>query len=166
MKFETVSKHHAKKLLDFELENQTWFESLIEARDNSFYTDKGVTLHIESLIKQMDLGTGFSGVLMHNNVIVARANLKDITGNTATVGYRVAQNSVSKGFASYCLVHLLKIAQSKFGVKHIKAQVLENNPASMRVLQKHGFKIICKKSDDITFNNKKLNCTELELKFA
>lgn len=166
MKFETVSEHHAKKLLDFELENKAWFESLIEARDNSFYTEKGVAMHIESLSKKMKLGTGYSGVLMDNNTIVARANLKDISRNTATVGYRVAKNSISKGFASCFLVQLLEIAQSKFGIQHIKAQVLENNPASMHVLQKHNFKIICKREKYFTLNNKKLSCTEFEFKYA
>lgn len=165
MEFETLAKHHAKKLLDFELENKAWFESLIDARENAFYTDKGVMIHIESLIKKMVLGTGYSGVLMHNNTIVARANLKDITSSTATVGYRVAENSTSKGFASYCLVQLLEIAQSNLGVQRIKAQVLENNPASMHVLQKHNFKATCKTLNYITFNKKKLSCTELEFKY-
>jgi len=166
MKFETLAKHHAKKLLDFELENKSWFESLIEARESSFYTHKGVTNHIESLIKKMELGTGYSGVLLHNNLIVARANLKDITSSTATVGYRVAKKSTSKGFASYCLVQVLNIAQSRFGVQRVIAQVLENNPASMQVLQKHKFQTLGKAPNDVTFNNKKLCCTQLELKYA
>lgn len=165
MKFETLSMHHTKKLLDFEQENRAWFESLIEARDNAFYTEQGVAMHIESLSKDLKRGTGYSGVLMNNNRIVGRANLKDIASNTATVGYRIAQNSISQGFASYCLTQLLDIAQSKFGVKHIKALVLENNPASMHVLEKHHFKIISNTPNYLTFNNKNLSCTALELTF-
>lgn len=163
MQFETLSKCHATKLLDFELANKAWFESLIEARESSFYTPKGVAAHIDALSKAMALGTGYSGVLVKNNIIVARANLKSIYNNKATVGYRVAKNSISQGFASYCLVQLLEVAQNKYDIKHLKAQVLENNPASMHVLQKHNFKIRCETPNFLTFNNRKLSCTEFEL---
>ena len=114
MVFEKLAKHHASQLLDFELENKQWFETLIEPRAKSFYSIKGVTEHIDLLINQMNEGTGYSGVLLQNNIIVARANIKDVSNNEAFVGYRVAEAFTSKGAASFCLSQLKNIAQNKF----------------------------------------------------
>jgi ribosomal-protein-alanine N-acetyltransferase len=159
-------KHHANQLLEFELKNKQWFESLIESRAKSFYSHKGITEHIDSLTNDMKLGKAYSGVLLKNNTIVARANLKDISNNVAFVGYRVAKDFTSKGAASYCLSQLIEIAQYNFNIKQIKAQVLENNPASMRVLQKFGFKALGTELNFISLNNKQLSCTEFSVKYA
>lgn len=166
MVFEKLSKHHTNQLLDFELKNKQWFESLIEPRAKSFYSLKGVTEHIDSLINQMNHDAAYSGVLLKNNTIIARANLKDISNNEAFVGYRVAEDFTSKGAASFCLSQLIDIAQSKLNVTQLKARVLENNPASMHVLKKFGFQAIDKNVNFITLNGKQLSCTEFCIKYA
>lgn len=166
MEFVILNKIHASQLLDFELENKHWFESFIEPRLSDFYSENGINEHIEYLINQMNVGKAYCGVLIENNKIVARANLRDILNQTAYVGYRVAKNSTSKGVASYCLSQLLEIAKNKLGVKQLKAQVLENNPASMHVLQKLGFQALSTKANFLTLHNKKLSCIEYGLKYA
>lgn len=163
MKLEVLSKHHTKQLLAFELNNKAWFESLIAPRDDSFYTEKGVAEHIELSQENMAQGLAYSSVLIANNTIVARANLKDISGKSAVIGYRVAKKHISQGLASYCLSELIAIAKNKFNLEYITAQVLENNPASMRVLQKHHFQIISTTANFLILNNKALSCTELRL---
>lgn len=166
MKFEKLSQHHAKQLLAFELENKLWFESFIEPREESLYSNKGIFHHIDSLTKKMSTGSGFSGVLRQNNEIIGRANLKDIANNKAYVGYRVSKDYVSRGIASYCLLQLIDISKNKFNINHLHALVLENNPASMRVLQKAGFKVIETKNNFSTLNNKPLSCTVFSLNFV
>ncbi|PKG80912.1 N-acetyltransferase [Colwellia sp. 75C3] len=166
MEFVKLSRYHANLLLDFELKNKQWFDSLIEPRDKSFYSQQGITDHIDSLIKQMENGAGYSGVLVQNNTIVARANLKDISKNEAFVGYRVAEDFTSKGAASYCLSQLVSIAQSKLNITMLKARVLENNPASMHILKKFGFQATGTITNFITLNGNKLSCTDLSVKYA
>jgi ribosomal-protein-alanine N-acetyltransferase len=166
MVFEKLAKYHASQLLDFELENKQWFETLIEPRAKSFYSIKGVIEHIDLLINQMDEGTGYSGVLLQNNIIVARANIKDVSNNEAFVGYRVAEAFTSKGAASFCLSQLKNIAQNKFNITQLKALVLENNPASMRVLKKFGFQAINTNVNTITLNGRRLSCIEFCAKYA
>lgn len=53
-------------------------------------------MHIEYLSEKMKFGTGYSDVLMNNNTVVARANFKDISSSTTTVGYRVAETIYRK----------------------------------------------------------------------
>jgi len=160
MKFTTLSIHHASQLLDFELKNKEWFDSLIEPRAVGFYSEKGITEHINTLLKQMNTGVAYCGLLLKGNTIVARANIRDVTKNSASIGYRVAKDFTSQGVASYCLSQLLEIGQNKLYLKQVKAQVLENNPASKRVLEKFGFQIINTTPNFLTINNKWLSCTE------
>ncbi len=166
MQFELLSKYHVKQLLSFELENRSWFESLIEPRDNALYSEQGVSEHIDSEIEKVNSGSAFCGLLIKGNEIVARANLRDICANKAFVGYRVSKNFISQGYASFCLASLIKIAKTEFGIKSLEAKVLENNPASKHILLKHGFEIIGNVPNFITLNNKPLTCTELRFKYA
>ncbi len=160
MVFEQLATHHAKQLLDFELKNKQWFETLIAPRAQSFYSNEGIAEHIDLLIKQMSLNTAYSGVLLQNNTIVARANLKDIANNQAYVGYRVAKEFTARGAASFCLSQLIAIAQNKLNISQLRALVLENNPVSMHVLKKCGFQVVGTNVDFITLKGKSLACTE------
>ena len=163
MELKTLSKNHVNKLLDFELKNKEWFESFIEPRPKDFYSHSGVTKHINYLLNQINSGNAFCGIVIKNNVIVARANLKNISGQKAYVGYRVGKEFTSKGVASYCLKQLIHIGKNKLNLKQLNAQVLNNNPASMHILHKFGFEAIGTTANFLKLNNKQLSCTELVL---
>ena len=166
MQLELLSEHHLKQLFDFELENRSWFESLIEPRDNDFYSEQGVEQHIKAELDKVRSGSAFCGLLIKDNKIVARANLRDISSNKAYVGYRVSKRFISQGYASFCLASLVEIAQREFSVQSLEARVLENNPASKHVLLKQGFEVIGDAPDFISLNNKPLSCTTFRLKYA
>lgn len=161
MVFETLSAKHLAMLLQFELENRAWFESMISPRENYFHTYSGDKMHIFDSIINMKLGTHYSGVLMLNDRIVARANLKDICvkNNNASVGYRVAENSTGKGYASYCLTELIRIAAKSYAINELNALVLDNNPASKAVLHKLDFNAESHQANFIYLNGIELGCT-------
>ncbi len=163
---ELLSKHHLKPLLNFELENRSWLESLIEPRDDTFYSEKGVCEHIDAELDKVSSGSAFCGLLIKNNEIVARANLRGICANKAVVGYRVSKDFTSRGYASFCLTSLVKIAKKEFDIKSLEAKVLENNPVSKHILLKHGFEIIGSLPDFLTLNDKQLTCIEFRLKYV
>ena len=164
VKFETLSSQHVEQLFQFELENRSWFESLIASRGDNFYTLTGVKKHILDCTANAKLGIDYSGVLIENEVIVARANLKSIDGENGvcSVGYRVAKNSVGKGYASYCLAKLIKIASNNGSLCKLEAQVLDNNPASATVLKKLGFKVKSYQPNFMALNGKNYGCTTFE----
>ena len=157
MKFETLSTAHLVELLDFETRNRSWFESMIAPRDNRFYTKSGVKQHIEETETLMANNVFYAGVLLNDKGIVARANLKDIEDGTAFVGYRVCQKYLSLGLASRCLTELIEQA-SQMGLKTLKGQVLDNNPASGKVLEKQGFAIEERISNFYQLNGQSLDC--------
>ena len=165
VKFEVLSNQHIEPLFQFELENRSWFESLITSRGDNFYTLAAVKEHILDCTANAKLGIGYSGVLIKNGVIVARGNLKNIDceNRICSVGYRVAKNSAGKGYASYCLAELIKIASNNYSLCKLEAQVLDNNPASVAVLKKLGFKVKSYQSNFMTLNGKNYGCTTLRL---
>lgn len=75
-------------------------------------------MHIFDSIINMKLGTHYSGVIIVNDRIVVRANLKDICvkKNSASVGYRIAGNNTGKGYAGYCLTELIRIAADSYAI--------------------------------------------------
>lgn len=165
MKFEALSMAHAVQLYDFEMRNRKWFESLIEPRNGSFYSFSGVAEHIEFLTKQSARGLAYSMILMKGEAIIARANLKDIGGVSAYVGYRVDKDYVSQGIASLCLSELLEVGRNKYRLNDLKAQALDNNPASQRVLEKSGFQAVKTIPNFMTLNGQALSCKEYQLIF-
>lgn len=161
MKFEVLSQKHLGLLFQFELENRQWFESLISSRGDHFYTRSGVKKHIDAHLTEAKLGNSYSGVLLVDDKIVARGNLKDICSKkqSCSVGYRVAKNSIGRGYSSYCLTTLIKIANTEYSIDNIEAKVLENNPASQAVLKKAGFTSHYFEHNFIDLHGNNLSCT-------
>ena len=159
MKFEVVAAEHLTALYEFETENRVWFESVIAPRVDSFYSVSGVHEHIEQLVQGMAEQTLFATLLIHNNQVVARGNLKEIKEGEAYVGYRVGQAFLSQGLASLCLNHLIEKAK-ELGIHTLKAQVLNNNPASAKVLQKQGFECVKLIEQYYQLNGELLDCAE------
>jgi [ribosomal protein S5]-alanine N-acetyltransferase len=161
MQFIQLKEKHRPQLLEFETKNKRWFEQLIAARAPDFYSEAGITQHIRECTQGYQNGKFFAGIVVHNEQIIARANLKDILiGQSAQVGYRVAQQYCGKGVASFALQQLIKTAQVGFKLKQLSAQVLENNPASIRVLAKQGFITSNTLKDGQYINSQYLSCTE------
>jgi len=69
-------------------------------------------------------------VLVQNNCIIARANIKKVHPNgTAEIGYRVGRNVTGKGIGSRCVTHLVNTGINLV-LNQLSAVVLNNNPAS------------------------------------
>ena len=165
MKFTPLSREHIKLLLQFEQNNRTWFESFISSRGDDFYSATGVSYHIENAVQAMQQGVGYSGVLIEKGKIIGRGNLKVICSQdkSAYVGYRIGQSAVGKGAASFCLAKLVELASNQLRLSQLNAEVLDNNPASKRVLTKLGFEEINYQQDHSIINGVSLGCTLMNL---
>ncbi|AXT40418.1 N-acetyltransferase [Alteromonas sp. BL110] len=141
MHFESVAEKHVLSLLEFERNNKSYFEKSIAPREAAFYSINGVGNHVSELryLQQQERAWGY--VLVdkpRNNQIIARANIKNRQGNRAEIGYRVAQKESGKGIASRSVLFLIDEARS-LGITTLCAEVMDNNPASEKVLIKSGF---------------------------
>lgn len=161
MRFEALSISHLQALFDFEQVNKLWFESLIEPRAEEFYSLDGIAVHINEYLQAASQGLSYSVLLLEGNEVLARGNLKAISSQSAQVGYRVAEGYGSKGLASMCLSHLISEAENTYNLRELQARVLENNPASLRVLQKQGFEQFEYLADFMNIQGQCLNCLGL-----
>jgi ribosomal-protein-alanine N-acetyltransferase len=141
MKFERLNHKHGLRLLSFETESKDYFESLIAPRADAFYSARGIDCHIEELNSAYAQSASYSLVLCDNNTIIARANFKeiDLKFKSAEIGYRVSQAYVGQGIGSKCAQELIALARHRLQLKKLSAYVLENNPASVRILEKNYF---------------------------
>ncbi|QSX31174.1 GNAT family N-acetyltransferase [Shewanella cyperi] len=160
MTFELLSPKHACALLRFELENRDYFETLIAPRPVGFLSEQGIARHIDAQLSAHELKRARSLVLLDGQSIIARANLKELDDkrHSGELGYRVAAAHTGKGVASLCVAELARLAAGPLGLKQLYAYVLENNPASSRVLLKHNFSELAFIPDFSSLMGKRLGC--------
>ena len=165
MRFELLSRQHLSQLIAFEYQNRKWFETYIESRGEGFYTHDSIQAHLLEFIDAYKSGNLLPAVITMEQRIVGRANLKDICvkSKTAEVGYRVAKSEIGSGVASFGLKELIKISKQKLGLVLLKAVVMENNPASAKVLEKQGFIQSKEISGFYNFHGNNLSCAEYQL---
>ncbi|HBS42355.1 MAG TPA: alanine acetyltransferase [Oceanospirillales bacterium] len=138
---EVLGAEHAEALLAFEQKHKRFFDSLIAMRPPQFYSPEGVQTHIRELQAAYAAGEGYPGVICEQGEVIGRINLRavDRESQSAYLGYRVAEDRQGEGLACAAVQELVRLAREDFGLKTLRADVLDNNPASAHVLEKHGF---------------------------
>ncbi len=164
MNTEILHDRHLDLLLRFEAENRNWFESLIASRGSEFYSREAVMAHIDQCRSLYAKNGLLPIVIVERGEIIARANLKNVcmSSRSAEVGYRVAQSHTGSGVGTYCLSELIRVSQLRYGRLMLRAKVLENNPASRRILEKHGFLELSCEPEFIRIGSIDLRCTTME----
>lgn len=156
--FTLLTPEDAFELLAFEMAERAWFEQHIEARKEQFYTPYGVSYHIMECLTLNAQGRMSPLLIRHKGTIIGRANLRDIDGESATVGYRLAAGACGQGIAHKALKHLMKEARCVYGLDTLTAVVSVENSASQRVLEKAGFSVIDKLLAHALVADQHLNC--------
>lgn len=151
----------ADSLLRFELDNREWFEHFIQPRPDSFYTPKGIRLHIWQFLDESRQGKRLPRLIIHreSGAIVGRVNLHNLRldRHSAFIGYRVAQSVAGQGAAKQA-VQLIQHEARSLGVNKLLAYVVTTNEASKKVLQHHGFKIKQRLSHYVALHGEMLDC--------
>ncbi len=63
----------------------------------------------------------------------------DIYKGNGEIGYWIGQDYWGKGFGTWVVKELTRIAFNEFKLRRVYAKVFENNIASVRILEKNGF---------------------------
>ena len=143
MKLTLLSQNDIFLLFEFEKQNRAWFEQFIAGRGEKFYTTNAVSNHIEESLKLYEQGQMYPALVWSDNTeILARANIRniDLASGIAEIGYRVAKSAIGQGVATFAVSSLCQIANKELGLLKLNAMVLDNNPASDKVLVKNGFR--------------------------
>ena len=132
----------AAELLDFELRNRAWFESLINARDPSYYSADGVVKAIADAEAARAADRGYQYLVIADGRLAGRVNLHEVRrGNydAAELGYRVDREHNGRGIASRAVALALAEAFGTIGLWRVEAVVRPENAGSIRVLERNGF---------------------------
>ena len=93
-------------------------------------------------VRQGKMGIVY-GIFLNSGELVGVISLtpgRDINRYSAEVGYFVGEQYWNRGYATEALRLVGNFAQFKHGLKRLYATVFDSNLASMRVLEKAGFK--------------------------
>ncbi|MBZ5487339.1 GNAT family N-acetyltransferase [Halomonas aquamarina] len=156
--FSLLTPEDAFELLAFETAERAWFEQHIEARKEQFYSSHGVSQHIIDCLALNAQGRMSPLLIRHKGVLIGRANLRDIDGENASIGYRLAACACGQGIAQKALKHLMKEARCMYGLETLTAVVSVENQASRRVLEKAGFDAVDKLPDHARVADRRLDC--------
>jgi ribosomal-protein-alanine N-acetyltransferase len=136
-----VQFDHEAMVLQFELDNRTYFAESISDRGDDFF-EKFPERH-RALLAEQEVGVCAYYVLVDDDEkVVGRFNLYDLIDGTAKVGYRVSQRASGYGVATYGLKELCRTAREKHALRILQATTSDENVASQRVLVKAGFVVI------------------------
>ncbi|WP_422124476.1 GNAT family N-acetyltransferase [Planococcus sp. X10-3] len=134
-----LQEKDARDLLNFELENRTFFEKMVPGRGDSYYLwDTFKERHRELLAEQESGLCHFYLIKDEDGNIAGRINLFDIdaAAGTAEIGFRIGQAYGGKGIGNRSLNLLLSTESS---LKQIRAKTTTVNKASQKVLENNGF---------------------------
>jgi RimJ/RimL family protein N-acetyltransferase len=93
-------------------------------------------------VRQGKMGIVY-GMFLNSGELVGVISLtpgRDVNRYSAEVGYFVGEQYWNRGYATEALMLVVNFAQYRHGFKRLFASVFDFNPASMRVLEKTGFK--------------------------
>lgn len=132
----------AAELLRFELANRAYFETWINARDESFYSAEGVRSALVAADQAWAGDRAYQYLVVDDARIVGRVNLNAIRRshfNSAELGYRVGERERGRGIASRAVALCLAEAFDMHALWRIEATARPENKASVRVLERNGF---------------------------
>jgi ribosomal-protein-alanine N-acetyltransferase len=132
---------HGSAVLSFESDNRAYFAAWISDRGDEFY-EHFAEQHDARLAEQR-AGLGAYYVLVEKDgSVVGRFNLIFTEGDSAELGYRVAQTAAGRGLATMAVRELCDLAAKKYGLRRIVAATSRQNTASQKVLTNAGFVLI------------------------
>ena len=129
---------HASAVLAFELANRAYFARFVSDRGDEFFDQ--FTERFSELLAEQETGScAFYLLVGEDGSVLGRFNLYDISGGTAALGYRVAEDVAGLGVATATVRELCGLAAAQYGLHTLKAATTRENVASQRVLVKAGF---------------------------
>jgi len=133
----------AESLLAFELANRTWFEHWVVPRPPLYYSLEAVCASLALAQRERERDLSHQYLLKADGEIVGRINLtgvQRVAFNKAALGYRIGQAHAGQGVATRAVALMLDEAFGKLGFWRLEANSRPENAASIRVLERNGFR--------------------------
>jgi ribosomal-protein-alanine N-acetyltransferase len=134
----------APELLELRLRNTDFLRSWEPRRPEPGYTLEAQEAQLRYMVESAALDRSYHfGLFMLDETMVGTITLSNVARGAwqnATVGYFVDEAHNGKGFATEAIGLVVRLAFSEIGLHRVQAGVMPRNPASMRALEKAGFR--------------------------
>ena len=133
----------AAELLDVRVRNRAFLEPWEPLRDELFYTLPGQEVNVAAAVREREEGRGYPFAIALEGRIVGAVNLNGIVHGVfrnAYLGYWVDEAVGGRGVATEAVRQTVTFAFGEGGLHRVQAAVMPRNAASLRVLEKAGFR--------------------------
>lgn len=133
----------AAELLEIRVRNRAHLEPWEPERPLGYYTIEGQRALAESAVAAHEAGRAYPFVVEHEGRIVGAVNLNEVVRGVfqnAYVGYWIDAAAGGRGVATAAVRQALAFAFGEAGLHRVQAAVIPRNAASIRVVEKCGFR--------------------------
>ncbi|MDG0794888.1 GNAT family N-acetyltransferase [Cohnella ginsengisoli] len=140
-----LKKGDAAALLELRRRNRSFFEPFEPVRAEREFTPAGIRDMLDQDELHWERGSGFAfGIFLRDaDRLVGRVNLSNVVRGaweSCTVGYYMDQDENGRGRMTEALGQAVSFAFGEAGLHRVQAAVMPRNLASIRVIEKNGFK--------------------------
>ncbi len=134
-----------KALLDLRVRNRDFLRPFEPRHSDAHFTFQGQKELVEKAIQNWESGTGYGfGIfLMSTDQLLGRVNLSNVVRGAwqnCTIGYFLDERHNGQGFATEAVRLAVYFAFEHADLHRVQGAVMPRNLASIRVLQKVGFR--------------------------
>lgn len=134
-----------EQLLSLRIRNREFLQPFEPIRSASYFSYDGQYELMQQAERDFAAGTGFAfGIyLSATDELIGRVALANVVRGAwqnATIGYFLDQAHNGKGYMSTAVQLALSFAFGEAGLHRVQAGVMPRNTASIRVLEKNGFR--------------------------
>lgn len=130
-------------LLELRLRNRGFLTPFEPARDETFFSAPWQSRYAELDVESWERGTRYAFGVWLDALLIGRVSLDNVVRGAwqnATLGYFISEEHNGRGFATEAVTEAVRFAFGKAGLHRIQAGVMPRNVASIRVLEKIGFR--------------------------
>lgn len=139
---------HVKVVLAFLKRNQSFFKDFQPTPDKNYFSEDFQQKLLLSDVKQWIKKTKYPFYLFHHRdhergQILGTVTLSNVVRGplqSCFIGYKVDQQIQGKGIATEGIAHVIQFAFNRLKLHRIEANIMPDNLASIRVVEKLGFK--------------------------
>ncbi len=137
-----IRSRDARTLQHELLENRAWLQRW-EATVPNGSTSFDMRLSIRRLLQQYRDGGGYPFVMLHDGEIAGQLNVWGVARgslNSATIGYWVSERFAGRGITPTAVALATDACFTEYGLHRMEICIRPENAASLRVVQKLGFR--------------------------
>ncbi len=130
------------ELLDFEVENRSYFEAWLSPRPEGYYSLDAVRAALADLDSAWEAGESFCYLVRDaEGGLVGRVNLTGVDSGLgdAEIGYRIGERHTGRGHATAAIGLAVRDGFSVHGLRRIEALTMPSNIGSQLALVRNGF---------------------------